>query len=68
MVLLMLRVTFGNGLFIFMVQICFRMQELVNTQQLPSMLESTLQKLKQVSEKYSSKSALGKSPAVVEWQ
>lgn len=31
----------------------------MNTQQLPSMLESALHKLKQVSEKYSSKSALG---------
>lgn len=31
----------------------------MNTQQLPPMLESTLLKLKQVSEKYSSKSALG---------
>ncbi|XP_029688374.1 nesprin-2-like isoform X1 [Takifugu rubripes] len=32
--------------------------ECVNTRQLPSLLESTLHKLKQVSEKYSSKSAL----------
>lgn len=31
----------------------------MNTQQLPPMLESTLHKLKQVSDKYSSKSALG---------
>lgn len=38
-------------------------QELVNTQELPSLLESTLQKLKQVSERYSSKSALGKCSA-----
>lgn len=37
----------------------------MNTQELPAMLESTLQKLKQVSEKYSSKSALGRSSAGV---
>lgn len=34
----------------------------MNTQQLPAMLESALHKLKQVSEKYSSKSALGTFP------
>ncbi|CAI5697153.1 unnamed protein product [Oreochromis niloticus] len=32
--------------------------ELVNTQELPSMLETAIRKLKQISEKYSSKSAL----------
>lgn len=41
---------------------------LANTQELPATLQSTLQKLKQVSEKYSSKSALGKSSAIVGWQ
>ncbi|KAF3845083.1 hypothetical protein F7725_008246 [Dissostichus mawsoni] len=35
-------------------------QDLVNTQELPSLLEAALHKLKQVSERYSSKSALGK--------
>lgn len=34
----------------------------MNAQQLPSMLESALHKLKQASEKYSSKSALGTFP------
>lgn len=42
---------------------CTDPQELVNTQELPSLLDSTFQKLKQVSEKYSSKSALGERPA-----
>lgn len=40
----------------------------MNTQELPATLQSTLQKLKRVSEKYSSKSALGKSSAIVGWQ
>lgn len=38
----------------------FQTQELANTQELPTLLEATLHKLKQISEKYSSKSALGK--------
>lgn len=44
--------------------ICWK-QELVNTQELPTVLEATLHKLKQVSEKYSSKSALGKFSGTV---
>lgn len=34
----------------------------MNKQELPSLLEAGLRKLKQISEKYSSKSALGESP------
>lgn len=45
--------------------IFFFPQDLVNTQELPSLLESALHKLKQVSEKYSSKSALGKCSMTV---
>lgn len=40
-------------------------QELVNKQELPSLLQATVQKLKQVSEKYSSKSALGELVSVL---
>lgn len=41
-------------------------QELVNKQELPSLLEAARHKLKQASEKYSSKSALGKC-SVTAW-
>lgn len=38
----------------------------MNTQELPVLLESTLQKLKQLAEKFSSKSALGESSEELE--